>query len=342
MDHKPMRRAVYCFLPALTILLGMTFIATANRAAAQDKTAEWPDRPVHFIVPFPAGSATDTIARIVAQKLGSELGQPFVIDDRAGASGEIGTSMVKHAAPDGYTIGLATSSTHAVSAALNAKLPYDPVTDFTPISMIGTEPYVLLVSPALSTKNVHEFIALAKAKPRALNYASAGPSSLAHIAGSLFERQTGVELTEVPYKSSSQAILDLAEGRIQAQFGTLAPTLGQIRAGKVRPLAVTSAKRVDSLPDVPTLQESGLEGYDVVLWMAVVMPAHVPSAISTRLNTAMRHALSDKHVIAALDAQGMKPDFTTPEALRGRIRTEIAKWRSLGRARSPMSAETRH
>lgn len=314
---------------ALILLLGVTLISAAGSATAQDKGGKWPDRPVHFVVPFPAGSATDTVARIVAQKLGSELGQPFVIDNRAGASGEIGTSLVAHAAPDGYTIGLATSSTHAVSAALNPKLPYDPVADFTPVSMIGTEPYVLLVSPTLPAKDVAGLIALAKAKPRTLNYASAGPSSLAHIAGSFFQLLTDVELTEVPYKSSSQAILDLAEDRIQIQFGTLAPTLGQIRAGKVRPLAVTSAGRIESLPNVPTLQEAGLTGYEVVLWMAVVMPAHAPPAIATRLNQAMGDALAAKDVVAALKAQGMEPGHTTPAALRARIRAETAKWRSL-------------
>jgi len=321
---------------ALVLLLGMTLISFAGSADAQDKVGKWPDHPVHFVVPFPAGSATDTVARIVAQKLESELGQPFVVDNHAGASGEIGTSLVAHAAPDGYTIGLATSSTHAVSAALNPKLPYNPLTDFTPVSMIGTEPYVLLVSPTLPAKDVAGLIALAKAKPRALDYASAGPSSLAHIAGSLFQRLTDVELTEVPYKSSSQAILDLAEGRIQIQFGTLAPTLGQIRAGKVRALAVTSAARIDSLPNVPTLQEAGLAGYEVVLWMAVVTPAHTPPAIATRLNQAMRDALAAKDVVAALKAQGMEPGYTTPEALRERIRAEIAKWRSLA---NPTSAK---
>lgn len=332
-------RTVYRSRRGLIVLLAMTLISVADSAIAQDIAGKWPNHPVRFVVPFPAGSATDTVARIVAQKLGSELGQPFVIDNRAGASGEIGTSLVAHAAPDGYTIGLATSSTHAVSAALNPKLPYDPLTDFTPVSMIGTEPYVLLVSPTLPAKDVAGLIALAQAKPHALNYASAGPSSLAHIAGTLFQRLTNVELTEVPYKSSSQAILDLAEGRIQIQFGTLAPTLGQIRVGKVRPLAVTSAGRIDSLPNVPTLQEAGLSGYEVVLWMAVVMPAHTPPAIATRLNQAMRDALAASDVVAALKAQGMEPGSTTPDALRGRIRTEIGKWRSLA---SGKSAEARH
>lgn len=331
------RRAFHCSRRALILLSGIALLATAETAAAEENLGKWPDRPVRFIVPFPAGSATDTVARIVAQKLGSELGQPFVIDNRAGASGEIGTALVAHAAPDGYTIGLATSSTHAVSAALNPKLPYDPLTDFTPISMIGAQPYVLLVSPALPVKDVGGLIALAKAKPRALNYASAGPSSLAHIAGSLFQHLTGTELTEVPYKSSSQGILDLAEGRIQIQFGTLPPSLGQLRAGKVRALAVTSAGRVDSLPDVPTLQEAGLADYQVVLWMAIVMPAHAPPAIAGRLNRAMRAALAADDVLAALKVQGMEPDHTAPEALTTRIAAEIVKWRDL---ENPASAKT--
>ena len=257
----------------LLLLLGVH----APGAFAQTGEADWPSRAVHFIVPFPAGSATDIVVRIVAEKLASETGQPFVIDNRPGASGEMGTLMVAHAAPDGYTIGLATSSTRGVSAGLNPTLSYNPLTDFAPVSMIGAAPYVLSVYPGLPANNVAELIALAKAKPRVLNYASAGPESLAHVAGTLFERLAGVELTEVPYRSSNQAVLDLTEGGMENQFGTLAPTLGQIRANQVRALAVTGTTRANSLPGVPTLQEAGLNGYDVVLWMAVVMPAGKPA-----------------------------------------------------------------
>ena len=312
-------------------MMGLALILNANTAGAfaQGSEAKWPIRPVHFIVPFPAGSATDIVARIVGQKLGIELGQQFVIDNRAGASGEIGTSMVAHAELDGYTIGLATSSTHTVSASLNPKLSYNPMSDFAPVSMIGASPYVLSVYPGLPANNVADLIALAKAKPGTLNYASVGPESLAHIAGTLFARLAGVELTEVPYRSSNQAVLDLTEGRIEIQFGTLAPTMGQILAGKVRALAITGTSRVDLLPDVPTLQEAGLAGYDVVLWMAVVMPSASPPAIVARLNSAMRDALTAKDVVAALKAQGMEAAYTTPEALRERIRTEIAKWTAL-------------
>jgi tripartite-type tricarboxylate transporter receptor subunit TctC len=188
---------------------------------------------------------------------------------------------------------------------------------------------VLVVYPGLPAQNVAELIAFAKLTPGALNYASAGPASLAHIAGTLFSHLVGVELTEVPYRSSSAAAIDLSEGRIEIQFGTLAPTFGQIRAKKVRALAVTGTKRVDSLPGVSTLQESGLNGYDIVLWMAVVMPAAGPPAVMARLNRALRNALSTKNVVAALEAQGMEPEPTTPNELRDRIRDEITKWRSL-------------
>jgi tripartite-type tricarboxylate transporter receptor subunit TctC len=322
--RRQCRRALIC-------LMGLALILIANTAStlAQGNDSRWPDRPVHVIVPFPAGSASDIVARIIAQKLGAQLGQQFVIDNRAGASGDIGAEAIARAAPDGYTIGLATSSTHVVAASLNPKLSYNPVTDFTPVSMIGTSPYVLAIYPGLPAHNVAELIALAKAKPRALNFASAGPASLAHIAGTLFSRLAGVELTEVPYRSSSQSILDLTEGRIEIQFGTLAPTLGQIRANKARALAVTGPKRIDSLPDLPTLQEAGLKDYDIVLWLALVMPAGSPSAIVARLNRAMHDTLASKDVVAALKVQGVDPEPSTPDALRERIRAEITKWRSL-------------
>ena len=326
---KPVVVFLFHRLQLLMVGLALCLIASVTVAVAQDKAARWPDRPVHFIVPFPAGSATDIVARIVAQRLGVEFGQQFVIDNRPGASGELGTAMVAHAAPDGYTIGLATSSTHTVSASLNPKLSYNPMTDFAHVSMIGASPYVLVVYPGLPANNVAELIALAKAKPRALNYASAGPESLAHIAGTLFARLSGIELTEVPYRSSNQAVLDLTEGRIEIQFGTLGPTLGQMRANKVRPLAITGTSRVSSLPDVPTLQEAGLENYDVELWMAVVMPSATPPAIVARLNRAMRDTLAMKEVVEALKAQGMEAGSTTPEALRERIRAEIEKWTAL-------------
>ena len=316
--------------PLLSLMsAGLIIMAVTAAAFAQDETTKWPERPVRFIVSFPAGSASDVVARIVGQKLSLLLGQPFVIDDRSGASGEIGTSLLAHAAPDGYTIGIATNSTHVIAPNQNAKLSYNPLTDFAPVSMIGTSPYVLAVHPGVQAHDIAELIALAKKKPGALNYASAGPASLAHIAGTLFAKLADVNLTEISYRSSSAAAIDLAEGRIQLQFGTLAPTLGQIRAKQVRALAVTGTKRSESLPDIPTLQEAGLAGYDVELWMAVMMPAGSPPSVVARLNRAIRDAIGTEDVSRALKSQGLEPSVSTSDALRERIRTEITTWRGL-------------
>jgi tripartite-type tricarboxylate transporter receptor subunit TctC len=316
--------------PLLSLMsAGLIIMAVTAAAFAQDETTKWPERPVRFIVSFPAGSASDVVARIVGQKLSLLLGQPFVIDDRSGASGEIGTSLLAHAAPDGYTIGIATNSTHVIAPNQNAKLSYNSLTDFAPVSMIGTSPYVLAVHPGVQAHDIPELIALAKKKPGALNYASAGPASLAHIAGTLFAKLADVNLTEISYRSSSAAAIDLAEGRIQLQFGTLAPTLGQIRAKQVRALAVTGTKRSEALPDIPTLQEAGLAGYDVELWMAVMMPAGSPPSVVARLNRAIRDAIGTEDVSRALKSQGLEPSVSTSDALRERIRTEITTWRGL-------------
>jgi tripartite-type tricarboxylate transporter receptor subunit TctC len=319
--------------PRLAAVLGsaLALLTMATTAIAQPSSEKWPDRPVRFIVPFPAGSASDLVARIISKDLSERLGQQLVIENRSGGSGTAGTDALAKAAPDGYTIGLATNTTVGVAASLNPRLSYNPVADFTPVSMIGSSPYVLAVHAGLPAQNVQELIAIAKAKPRALNYASAGPASLAHLAGELFSQVAGVELTHVPYRSSAQAVTDSMEGRIELQFGTLGPTLEQIRSGKLRALAVTSAKRTPSLPDVPTMQEAGLANYEVVLWMALLLPAGSPSAIQVRLNQSVQDALDSKDVIAALRAQGIDPEPSSSEALGGRIRAEIAKWRDLAK-----------
>lgn len=304
-------------------------IGSLGDAAAQSGDAKWPDRPVRFIVPFPAGSASDLVARIVAQKLGVLLGQQLVIDNRSGASGNIGAEAVARSAPDGYTIGLATNSTHAVAASMSSRLGYDPEADFAMVSMIGASPYVLAVHPSVPATTVAELIALAKAKPRELSYGTAGQASLAHLAAELFSSMADVQFAHIPYRSSAQAVLDATTGRIDLQFGTLGPTLEQIRSNQLRALAVTSPQRIASLPDVPTLQEAGIAGYDVSLWMALVMPAGVPPAIVSRLNGAVHQALTSPEVIAALEAQGMVAAPGTPEALGTVIHDEIGKWRAL-------------
>ncbi|HEY2136003.1 MAG TPA: tripartite tricarboxylate transporter substrate binding protein [Xanthobacteraceae bacterium] len=298
--------------------------------AAGDASAQaWPTKPVHFVIPFPPGSFADITMRILQQKLGPRLGQPIVVDNRSGASGDIGAEAMAKAAPDGYNFGVATNSTHGVSPALNPDLPYNAVKDFAMVSLIGAAPYVLITSPSLPAKSVKELIALAKSKPGGLTYASVGPASLAHLAGALFSQMADVKLTEVPYRTSAQSVLDTAEGRIDLQFGTMAPVLPQVLAGKVRALAVTSLKRAAVLPDIPTLDESGLPGFEASLWLAVVAPAKTPPDIVERMNRELKAVLTDPDVTKALKLQGIEASPTTPDELRARIEQDIAKWRKL-------------
>lgn len=304
-------------------------IATLGTVHAQSVDAPWPTKPIRFIVPLPAGSIADLVARIVAAKLSDRLGQPIIIDNRPGASGSIGAEAVARAAPDGYTMGLATASTHAIAVSLNPNLAYDPVKDFAPVSMISDSPYVLVVTKELAAKNIAELIAMAKAKPGALRYSTDGPASLAQFAGALFATMAGVEITPVPYHTATHAVIDLMQGRIEMQFGLVGASLPFIQQGKLRALAVTSRRRVDVLPDVPTLSESGLPGYEAVLWMALVMPAGTPPAIVERVNRDTRALLAEPEVKKALAALVMQAASSTPEELRERIRRDIDKWRRL-------------
>jgi tripartite-type tricarboxylate transporter receptor subunit TctC len=297
--------------------------------AAPTRAADWPTKPIHFIIPFPPGSFADITMRIMQQKLGPRLGQTIVVDNRSGASGDIGSEALAKAAPDGYFFGVATNSTHSVSPALNPKLPYDPLKNFEMVSLIGDAPYVLITSPSLPAKSIPELIALAKTKPGALSYATVGPASLAHLAGALFSQMAGVTLTEVPYRSSSQSVLDTSEGRIDMQFGTMAPVLPHVISGKVRALAVTSLKRAAVLPDVPTLDESGLKGFEASLWLAVVAPAKTPPAIVERMNAEVKAVLADPDVVEALKRQGIAATPSTPDELRARIEHDVAKWKKL-------------
>src|SRR5262245_43163502 len=230
-----MRRLAWALLLAGALSLG-----TSDAGIAQPANVRWPDKPMRMIVPLPAGAAVDIVARLICQRLGERLGQTIVIENRAGASGALAADAVAKAPADGYTLGMATSTTHVTTAILNAKLPYDPVKDFVPVALIGVVPYVLSVSPGLPAKNLSALLALAKAKPKTLNYSSVGNASQAHLATELMSTMAGVQLNHVPYRTSSQAILDLAEGRIDITFGVLGTSLPLIRDGKIRALAVTT------------------------------------------------------------------------------------------------------
>jgi len=309
----------------LSVLLAAVLAAGAARA----QSGAWPDRPVRVIVPFPAGSSSDVAARIIGNELSARLGQQFVVDNRPGASGNLGSDVIAKAAPDGYTVGFATTSTHAVAVSLSANLPYDPIKNFAPVALISVSPYVLVVYPGLAAKNVSELVALAKAKPDTINYGSAGLASLAHLASALFESLAGIKLNHIPYKSSAQSVVDLIAGRLDMQFATIPPTLTNINAGQVRALATTGAHRVSALPDVPTMAEAGIADYEASLWLAVVAPAATPEAIVTRLNREIVDILNKPDVKSALAAQGLEVEPGPPEALAARIRTDIEKWRKV-------------
>ena len=311
------------------ISIALTSALGVGTAAAQGGDAAWPDRPIRLIVPFPAGSSTDIIARIIAQKLGSRVGQQVVIENRVGASGNIGADSVAKAAPDGYTIGIATASTQAVAVSLGTNLPYDPIKDFAPVAMIGSQPYVLVLYPGLPAQDLAQLIALAKAKPGALNYGSAGVASLAHLATALFASMAGVNMTHVPYKSSAQSMTDMITGRLDMQFATIAPSLPNIRAGQLRALVTSGKTRVGVLPEVPTVAESGLAGYEAALWVALVAPPATPPAIIARLNREVNEILDTPEGKEAMIAQGMAPEPGPPQAVTERTRSDIEKWRGV-------------
>jgi len=311
------------------IRLGLALAATAAIITSAQAQDAWPSKPIRLIAPFPPASTSDVIGRVFGQKMMQRLGQPVVIDNRVGASGNLGADAIAKAAPDGYTIGIVTSSTHAVAVSLSSKLPYDPLKDFTPITMLANSPYVLVLYPGVPAKDVKELVALAKAKPGTLNYGSAGPASLAHLAGALFANLTDTQITHVPYKSSAQSVIDMISGRLEMQFATIAPTLANIRANQVRALAVTGRKRSDALPDVPTMDEAGVKGYEATLWFALVGPAGLPSAIAARLNREALDILNSPEMKETLAQQGLVPDPSTPEALTAQIRGDIGKWRDL-------------
>ena len=291
--------------------------------------AEWPDRPIKMIVPFSAGSSSDTIARIVAAKMGERLGQQLVVENRVGGSTIIGTDAVAKSVPDGYTLLLANTTTHAASAALNATLPFDPVKDFTPVAMIGVSPFVLIGATQVSAPTLKDFVTLAKAKPGSLSYASAGTGTLAHLAGELFKRKAGIDVTHVPYRGSAQSMIDLMQGRIDLSVSTIPPTLQHIREGKLRGLATMSERRNVSLPDTPTVAEAGIPGCEAALWTAIMVPAGVPADIVKRLNAAVLAVVATSEINQALTIQGVDPEPGPPEAVSERIKADIVKWKDV-------------
>lgn len=307
-------------------------LATPALHAQAQSTEVWPNRPIKLIVPFAAGSSSDAVGRVVAQKLGERLGQNLIVENRVGASGNLGTEGIARADADGYTIGLANTSTHAVAPSLSHQLRYDPVKDFTMISMLGNSPFAIIVFPGMAARSLKDLLETAKAKPKTLNYASAGPASMSHLAGALLEKTAQVELVHVPYRGTGQSIMDLISGRIEIVFATLPPSLQLINEKKVRALAVTGPKRSDTMKDVPTVAEIGYSGFNATLWQAFVAPANLPPAIAKRLTDETHAVLKDEATRKLLEAQGVEPEASTPAGLAKRIADDIAKWRDVIRS----------
>ncbi|HEX4779119.1 MAG TPA: tripartite tricarboxylate transporter substrate binding protein [Usitatibacter sp.] len=292
----------------------------------------YPSKPIHFVVPYPAGGPLDVIARLVGQRVSESVKQPIIVDNKPGAGGNIGAEAVAKSPPDGYTLLMGAVATHAINPTLYASIPYDAQKDFIPVTQIASTPNVLVVNPSLPVHDVHEFIAYAKAHPGKLNFGSGSTGSAGHLAGELFKSLAGVDMTHVPYKGAAPAMNDLIGGQIQLMFDNLASSLSQIRAGKVRALAVTTAKRTQLAPELPTIAESGLPGFDINTWFGLFVPAATPAPVVQRLHDEFVKALEAPEVRARMLALGAEPVGNTPEQFAQYIRSEAAKYAKLVKA----------
>ena len=285
----------------------------------------YPNKPIKLVVPFAPGGFTDVVARILGQKLSTTMGQPFVIENKAGAGSIIGTDFVAKAAPDGYTL-VMVSTTHVISPWIYKSMPYDPIKSFTVVTKLVDSPYVLLVNPKVQARNVQEFIALAKAAPDSIRYASSGNGSSQHLMGGLFVSMTGAKLQHVPYKGSGAAATDLVAGVVESSFAGVPNALAQVPQGRLKALAVTTAKRIPQLPDVPTLQEAGVPGYEASVWLALLAPAGTPQDIVARLNVEIAKVMNLPETKKALYDAGVEVSLSTPEAMSAYMVQELDRW----------------
>lgn len=303
------------------VAIAILIVTVAGNAYGQ----EYPTKPIRLVVPWPAGGVTDVVARIVGERLGNELGKPMVIDNRAGASGFIGTVIVAKAPADGYTLLLVTSSTHAASPAVFRKIPYDPLKDFATISQVTLAPTILVVPPSLAANSVAELVTLAKAKPKQLDYASYGNGSTAHLAAELFLQTTGASMMHVPYKGAAPAVTDLIGGHVHMFFDSIPSSLPHVRSGKLKALAVTGPTRAPAAPDIPTVAES-YPGFQVTVWQGFQAPAGTPRAIIDKLNANILKVMAMPDVRERLTNLGADPVSSTPEQFAQHIAREKQKW----------------
>ncbi len=311
----------------LSSVLRSLFLSTAALALALSASAQsYPSKPIKIIVPFPAGAATDTLARSVGQKLAEAYGQPVVVENKAGATGTIGSQMVATSPADGYTLLMATTSTHGIAPNLYKNSPYDAVKDFEPVSLIGWTPNVLVVNPAVKANSVKELIALAKSQPGKMTFASSGSGSSIHLAGELFKSMTGVDMLHVPYKGAAPALTDLMGGQVDIMFDTVAQSLPQIKAGKLKALAVTTSRRSSALPDVPTLSEAGVPGYEMAGWIGLLAPKGTPKEVIEKLHAEIVKIVNAADLRARMTAAGVELMGSTPQEFGRVISSELPKY----------------
>jgi len=309
-----------------------TMTATPLAGTLAQPAAGFPDRPLRLIVPFPPGGGNDILARTIGDRLSGVIGQSIVVDNRGGAGGALGASIAAAASPDGYNLFLGSVGNLAQNPALKSDLPYDPVRDFAPVSLVATSSFILAVTPGLPAKSVQELIALARKSPGKLNFASAGPGSSLHMAAEIFKHATDIDIVHVPYKGASPAMVDLMAGRVQLIFSTMPPALPLVKAGKLRALGVTTAKRATAAPDVPTIAESGVKGFDVSNWQGLLAPIKTPAPIVRTLNAAVLKTLQQPGMSDALAAQGLESAGGTPEAFGALIKSEIERYTKVVKA----------
>jgi tripartite-type tricarboxylate transporter receptor subunit TctC len=312
-------------LKTLACILAVT-CGAAGIAHAQDK---FPSKAIRFVVPWPPGGASDIVARLIGQKMSESTGQPVVIDNKAGAGGMVGAEAVARSTPDGYTILYGSTGPNGINAAFYKKMPYDPVKDFAGVTQVNVLPMVLMVNPTVPAKSLKELIELAKAKPGDLNFGSVGKGSAHHLAGELLKSMAKIDIVHVPYKGSAPAMNDLVAGRIQVLFDTVLAASPHIKAGTVRPIAVSSAKRVEQLADVPTVAEAGVPGFEINIWQNVVAAANTPAPLLARLNSEIRKALAAPEVKEKLESLGMITTLNSPQQESERIKSEVARWKQL-------------
>jgi tripartite-type tricarboxylate transporter receptor subunit TctC len=300
--------------------------AAALAVCAGAWAQSYPAKPVRFIVPFPPGGSADILARAIGQKAGEGLGQSLVVENRPGAGTAIGAEALARSPADGYAVMIGTVSSHAINPALNPKLAYDPVKDFTPISLVASIPFAMIVHPSVPAKSVREFISLAKSKPASLNYSSAGNGTSNHLAGELLKSMAGIDIVHIPYKGSAPALNDLVAGQVSLMFDLVLTAAPHVKSGAVRGLAVTGAKRSSALPELPTVAESGVPGYEVSAWFGIFAPAGMPQPVVQRLNADFVKALQQPELRQRLASQGAEPLTSTPDEFAAYLRSEIAKW----------------